>query len=324
MDTKRRNGQFFTQRSPFDHPLFREWVSLIPDIGNAHFAEPFAGTNNLIAQSMEQLPGVSLSQWTAHDIIPANDANIVPEVSIVYNDSIANPVSADVIITNPPYLAKNSARRRGMTDVEFGGFGDLFEVSLSGMLDNAPYVAAIIPESFMTRTLFRDRLHGIISIGSRIFDDTDCPVCLAFFVPDASDFVIYLGHQRLGMMSELERLRLPEVPRGRIHHNVPDGELGLYAVDGTSGTSIRYVRGSDIDPGLIKVSSRSITRIHVDDVNVDDILIENLNRAINDMRDKTHDIFLTSFKGLRKDGRYRRRLDWETSSRIIGSVIATR
>ena len=51
------------------------------------------------------------------------------------------------------------------------------------------------------------------------------------------------------------------------------------------------------------------------------ILLKINNIILNEYRDKTHDIFLTSFKGLRKDGVYRRRIDFRTVKCIMNKAI---
>jgi hypothetical protein len=52
-----------------------------------------------------------------------------------------------------------------------------------------------------------------------------------------------------------------------------------------------------------------------------DDLINEANAVISEYRDISHDVFLTSFKGLRIDGLYRRRLDWNTTARILGTAL---
>ena len=56
------------------------------------------------------------------------------------------------------------------------------------------------------------------------------------------------------------------------------------------------------------------------EVNLNDF-IDECNRKIMQYRNATSDVFLTSFKGLRKDGRYRRRLDFNTAKNIMSSVL---
>jgi hypothetical protein len=47
--------------------------------------------------------------------------------------------------------------------------------------------------------------------------------------------------------------------------------------------------------------------------------IDMLNTRLTTIREKTHDVFLTAFKGLRRDGHYRRRLDWALTRAIVNA-----
>ena len=63
----------------------------------------------------------------------------------------------------------------------------------------------------------------------------------------------------------------------------------------------------------MRAQCRSITKIGVP-WRVD---IDMLNTTLATIREKTHDVFLTAFKGLRRDGYYRRRLDWALARAIV-------
>ena len=108
--------------------------------------------------------------------------------------------------------------------------------------------------------------------------------------------------------------------------NNPVGLLGLTAIDNTTTATIKFRPGGEIDSRKIKGTSRSATRIsspildgHPD--KLEEIIVRS-NEILSAYREATQDVFLTSFKGLREDGKYRRRLDWQTTSRILGTAIA--
>lgn len=332
MDEKIQHGQFYTIRSPFHHELFRSWVRELGGVSELSFVEPFAGSNNLIHLTRELIPFKN-TQWRAYDIDPeAVGENLVPEVKLIQNDSFEHMPEADVMLTNPPYLAKNSARRMGMETDHFGEHGDLWELSVAKMIEKTKFLAAIIPESFLTRQLFQERLYGVVSITEQIFDDTDFPVCLALWVNEPrEDYPVYIGEELIGEYRDL--LRKSKVENSptdelKVVFNDPDGLLGLQAVDDTKKPSIKFRRGEEIPRGEIKATSRAKTRLSVydgrdsiiDEANLDEV-IEELNKTLNSYREETGDIFLTSFKGLRGDGRYRRRLDWKKASKIIHSTL---
>lgn len=329
MDNKRKNGQYFTTKNIFTHPLFLEWIDKTPI--NSTFIEPFAGSNNII--SLMRDVGFN-NNWLSFDIEPSKN-NICPDINIIQRDMISSyPDNINgVVITNPPYLAKNSAHRRhyNFPDTKYD---DLYKLSLDIILSHHDYVCAIIPESFITQNLFHDRLFGIISINQKMFDDTNFPVCLALFERQTDqDFQIFSGEKYLFHYLDGIKImnRLLSVPdsflKSNVNNwrfNVPDGELGLFAIDSTSGDSIIFDLGSKIPSESIKVSSRSSTRIANDyvlgSIDIDDIIFES-NIILTKLRLKTYDVFFTAFRGLRKDNKYRRRLDFNLSKRILNKAI---
>ena len=227
----------------------------------------------------------------------------------------------NIAITNPPYLGKSSAKRLKLDWYEDNIYDDLYKLSLDRMLDNFNYVAAIVPESFITSGEFRDRLEIVVSLTTIMFEDTDCPVCLALFSPSHSpDYEIWSMNTFLGYNSDMEKLKIDSRVNIHMKFNDPNGRLGLRAIDSTI-PSISFVLGNTIPSDKIKHSSRSLTRISVD-TNIDTTkLIDKANSILVKYRKETQDVFLTSFKGLRKDGKYRRRIDFKTARLIINKAI---
>ena len=320
---KKLNGQFFTVVNPFIHTLFFHWIDTIENFDERVIVEPFAGSNNIV----NMIEGLGFeNKWHSYDIDPVDDElNNNKKTIIVQRDTINDfPRNDGVVITNPPYLAKNSATRSGLEFPETT-YDDLYKLALDVMLRNTEYVAAIIPESFMTQGLFHNRLYGVISLTAKMFDDTECPVCLALFCPEEkqeepSNFYVYSGDRFIGTYVELQQYMCQPTLSLNYKFNDPKGQIGLMAIDGTARNSIRFVRGDEIDPSKIKVSSRSITRISVDaNLSDDDIenIIQRANSILDHHREATSDLFLTTFKGLRKDGKYRRRLDFGMAKRIL-------
>ena len=330
MESKIERGQFYTLTNPFELGRFRTWLEAIPRYESLKYLEPFGGANNIIAMMSATYPEIPLNNWSSFDIQPESlSQNLVPTVTVQKQDTLARfPVGFDVCITNPPYLAKNSATRKG-SDINFESYQDLFEISLSRMLADCNWVAAIIPESFLTRSIFTERLEFVISLTMEMFDDTEFPVCLAVFSKTSSlDFEIWAGEQHLGTMAELkefEESALVVPQRGIFTFNDPQGELGLTAIDATLEPSIRFHSGDLIPSADIKISSRALTRISSKFLPTKngelDQLIEIANRHIANYREGTKDVFLTSFKGLRQDGKYRRRMDWNTASKILATSL---
>jgi hypothetical protein len=329
MENKIQHGQFYTTGNCFKHKVFTDWYNAIPNKESLKIIEPFAGANSIIKLIDESHLSIPHSQWSSYDIEPeAVSKNLTPDIPLVKADTIKDyPDGFDICITNPPYLAKNSAKRKGM-EVDFGECSDLFEVSLNIMLQKSKYVAAIIPESFISRGIFTDRLDFVISLNYEMFDDTDFPVCLAVFGPiPTPGFDIYIGDKKVGSSLNIKKKfndLFSASHKSKIKFNAPDGILGLKAVDGTSKRTISFVKGSEIPSKEIKVSSRIRTRIdlpiQVNQLQLD-LLLKECNKVLEEYRDKTQDVFMTSFKGLRSDGFYRRRLDFRTANLIINKAL---
>ena len=327
--SKKTNGQYFTTTNPFKEDAFLRWFKAIPSQKRQIIIEPFAGSNNIV-QMINELK-FKRPHWYCYDI-EIQENNAVPEIQIIQQDTIENfPVieNAYVAITNPPYLAKNSATRNHL-DFKYPEYDDLYKKCLEVMLKNCEYVAAIIPESFITAGLFHNRLKSVISLTCKMFEDTECPVCLALFSPEKKktengDFEVFRQGQqeRIGTYSELNALAVKsETNKKNWIFNDPKGSLGILCCDDTKKATIRFVPGDEIDPSCIKVSSRAKTRISglPDEVDLNKF-IKKCNAILNKYRAETNDVFLTSFKGLRDDKMYRRRLDFETAKNIMGRAL---
>lgn len=328
---KIQHGQFYTKGNCFKHNAFRDWLNAIPNYSAVKILEPFSGANNIIKLLDEAGFAIPHENWGAYDIDPEAVAeNTVPAVSLIKQDTLKDfPTGYPICITNPPYLAKNSAKRKGM-EIDFSIYSDLFEISLNKMLQNCDYVAAIIPESFITRNIFTERLHTVISLNYVMFDDTDFPVCLALFNPEeTANYEIYIGDKYIGASDKIAQkasdlLLVPSDVKQKITFNDPKGQLGLRAVDGTKKATIEFVFGNTIDPATIKVSSRAITRISFSKKYSDAELariIKEANKILAEYRQITKDVFMTSFKGLREDSYYRRRLDFKTAASILNKAL---
>ena len=319
--SKRLRGQFYTITNPFDTVAFYKWLDAIPsEIRNGIFLEPFAGANNIPA--MLEDAEIVEAKWDCFDVEPSS-INRYPKSKIQERDTIANfPTGYHICITNPPYLSKNSATRRGIAYPNTG-YDDMYKLCLEKMLDNVEYVAAIIPETFLTSGLFTDRLIHVISLTCKMFDDTECPVCLALFVPEkTTDFTIWQMNEVLGKYSELKKGLVVPTQNHKWRINDPYGSVGIKCIDGTEQPSIMFCRGEEIDSKKIKHSSRSITRVSglPDDIDMDGFL-DTCNSILSAYRNETKDVFLASFKGLRADGRYRRRLDFATAKSIMSKAL---
>ncbi|OGN16696.1 MAG: hypothetical protein A3C88_02680 [Candidatus Yanofskybacteria bacterium RIFCSPHIGHO2_02_FULL_50_12] len=309
---KRQLGQYYTEGNPFTLRPFLAWAKKI-GLNNKHVLEPFAGANNII-RGLQSLGFAQ--QFTSFDIVPTDPA-------VVFRDTIKDfPQGFELCITNPPWLAKNSAHRRGLLFPDTP-HDDLYKHALQLCLDNCKYVAALIPATFLRSGIFHDRLDTVIFLhDQRMFLDTENPVCLALFRTASHQVKVFHDNEFIGALNELET-KLPQ-PTQRIHisFNHPSGSLGFVAFDNTREPSIRFMKGSQLKNYTVGFTSRMVTRIGGRFHNLDS-LIDNLNADIEKFRKETKDVFLTPFKGLRKDGHYRRRMDYRLARDFIAKYAHT-
>ncbi len=304
LEKKRLHGQYYTDGNPFVHPAFLEWAEK-SKLSKKRILEPFAGSNKII----RHLQSMSLcSSFDSYDIEPGHER---VDKRDTFDDF---PVGYEVCVTNPPWLAKNSATVRGLPFPDCN-YDDMYKCALELCLANCDWVAAVIPESFIRANVFKERLDHFVSLTANLFEDTGHPVGLAMFVPEQSDDVtVWSGEHKIGKLSALESLRPEPDPNGvPVSFNQPEGNVGLIALDNTRSASIRFCDIEELQDYRVKKSGRHITKLLVDG-NID---INQWNKFFNSFRNDTYDVLLTCYKGIRKDGKYRRRLDWQMARGII-------
>ncbi|MCY3884159.1 MAG: hypothetical protein OXG24_04500, partial [Gammaproteobacteria bacterium] len=220
----------------------------------------------------------------------------------------------DVCITNPPWLARNSATVRGF-DFPICNHDNLYKFALQKCLENCEWVAALVPESFLRADLYQQRLSDFISIPHRLFSNTGHPVGLALFMPEPiEDVQIWHGKEWIGWLSDLESSKpLPMHDGPEVTFNDSDGNVGLIALDNTKEASIRFCDVKELSNYDVKRTGRHITKLSVSGY----VKIRTWNKYLNHFRNATRDVLLTCYKGIRHDGMYRRRLDWQIARGII-------
>lgn len=256
--------------------------------------------------------------------------DIDPSLDWRWNDSLIRipRVAHSIIITNPPYLTSYSAKRKGLI-AEVGDYftgtrhDDLYKLALENCLAASSHVVAIIPETFINSSFPKSRLASITVLEESPFDDTEVPVCVACFdgrTKRAAQVRVYKNDTYIGTLAQLERRRLKPRNKLRIRFNAPGGQIALRAVDQVGpGQTIRFMPRAALDYDLRKIghSSRLVTLIELE-LDIEDVeaLIAECNAILIRYRAETQDFPLSPFKGNRKDGVRRRRLDY-TSARAI-------
>lgn len=304
---KRTQGIYYTTGNPFNNPAFKDWAECAK-LSKSVILEPFAGANSLI----QMLGDMRLcNQFASYDLKPA-------EKDVRQLDTLSHfPQGYSVCVTNPPWLAKNSATARKLPFPQTQ-YDDLYKFALDKCLRNCEWVAALIPESFIRANLFRNRLKHFVSLTRKMFNDTGHPVGLALFQPEMSgDIMVWRDDKMIGLLSMLEQA-YPKVPENPIllSFNEPEGNVGLLALDNTYEASIRFCDVNELKGYAVKPTGRHITKIKVNA----EIRIKDWNDCLMSFRAITQDVLMTCYKGIRKDGQYRRRLDWNTARGIVNYV----
>ncbi len=240
------------------------------------------------------------------------------------------------IVTNPPYGSKSVATKNRNKagdsgddyQAEFENFSNIYLRSIQKCLDEADYVAAIIPLSFINSGQFREHLETVVSLNYRLFKKTTCPVCLALFrnwEKDQGDptpcetFAFWIGDKSVGFFDDLDFVNQYQTTKSKkMEKNVQGGQVGLYGFDLEKGRTIKFYMGEEISDSKVKKTSRSITKINLNRKDVDlETIVLFANQLLEQQRNATGDSFLTPFNGLRKDSQYRQRLSFEDAEYIL-------
>lgn len=337
---KKSAGRYLTEGDPFEYEAFKEWITEAC-LNSETICEPYAGKNNLLYFAYNRYADLLQDKkFFSFDVTPCSKQdNRFPSSEIIKANTLFNipQDNIDIIISNPPYLARNSARRQKLDfPFDYDGQGiarpsDLYQICLDTALKQAKYVCFLIPESFITSKYDKSRLSAVISLRGDLFSDTEMPVCLALFVPQATkDYkIIKADGATIGKYSEISKINekiLCYQQNPQIKFNRRDGQIGLRGLDDTKSASIRFCDKSEIPADKVKTSSRGLTRIYsplFDELTSQQLndLIVIANRILNEWRIETSDLFLTAFKGIRKDGSYRRRLSYDIANRLLVAAL---
>ncbi len=312
---KRSLGQFFTKN---DFWLKKHIVDFIKKVNPDLIIDPFAGNGDMLFSvqkiGFKKIKGLDIDTTLNWD----------------YNDSLVEIpyFSNSIIVTNPPYLTNYSAKRKGIyinvkKYFDSCHYDDIYQLAIEKCMVS-DYGVMIVPETFINSNFPKDRLVSITIIEDNPFNDTENPVCVFCFNNKSKSFneiKIYKNDVFIGNLDYFEKMRKIPNKKMPIKFNVSNGQIALRAVDTTNPLKpISFMKPQEIEYDLseIKDSSRLITVI---DLKVNNDLIEDIIRLSNqilfDFRDKTHDILLSPFKGNKKNGERRRRLDYLTARAIL-------
>ena len=306
---KQTLGQFFTKN---DFWIKNHVFEFIKSTKATIAIDPFAGNGDLLKAAK----GMGFKKTTGFDI----DKSLNWEI----NDSLLSvpKIKNSITITNPPYLTNYSAKRKKIYDsvkkyFEICKYDDIYQLAIEQCLNNN-FGVMIVPETFINSKFPKHRLTSITIIEDQLFDDTENPVCVICY---DNKIKVYKNDKMLGTLGYFEKMRRTPQKNIYIKFNSPKGQIALRAVDTTDpARPISFMKPEEIDYDLsdIKQSSRLITVV---ELNTKKEKIEKIIKFSNDLlfdfRKKTNDVLLSPFKGNKKNGERRRRLDYLTARAIL-------
>jgi len=329
---KQNLGQFNTKKDVWLRPHIKEFIA---DSGYKNVMDPFAGAGDLLF-AVNDLPWKNVY---GYDIDPELDWPISDGlIDVLYHEDT-------IVVTNPPYLAKNSAKRNNFPAYKYfkdNDYEDLYQLAIHRVLARYKDAVFIIPETYFQNGIFTSYLQSHTVIEENPFTDTDCPVCVAcfhttndFMAIAGNNYDVYKNDEYLFNRKTLEDMLWDfnfnrhgycawSVPPYNITFNDPYGNLGLRGVDGVDEYDrIRFCRPEDLgyDLNNIKVSSRAITLIDVEGLEITDVFIEKANVLLQTLRHRTHDVVLSPFKNNNRLGQRRRRLDFKWARKILEKTM---
>lgn len=318
------NGQFFTERDIFKNNFVFKNFMEVNKLWTKNILEPFAGANNLINFLLKQKPKL---KYQSFDIEPKNE-------NVKENDSINNWIykNFDLVITNPPYLSKHSARRMKL-NVNFHNYDDLYKLSLDRCLSNVRYTIAIIPTTLINSNRKEDQklIKKLVIFQllpcNKNFNDTIHPVALAYFdnKKNNNDFQLYENDKFIGSYFDLikkEKEILKPKNNLQITFNKPNGNICINTGDNTKDkNNIKFLESSWLDDANVKKTDRHKVKMDIQGVNITPETIRYLNNKIMELRNNQCDYLWASFKGVSKNGHFRKRLDFHKIKKIINATI---
>jgi len=320
---KQNLGQYNTKNSVWLRPHIIEFIM---DAGATTIVDPYAGNGDIFT-------ALHLHDCHAHYV----GYDIDPELNWPINDGLRDIPEHDnaIVVTNPPYLAKNSANRNNFPAYKYfndNDYEDLYQLAIHRVLARYKKAVFIIPETYFQNGIFTSYLHSHTIIEENPFTDTDCPVCVACFHATndfraiaGNNYKIYKNDDYLFNRFELEDILWDFNSNTHIGITFNDqyGNLGLRGVDGVDQFDrIKFCKPEDLNYDLSTVgnTSRAITVLDVD-YPIDDYFIKIANVYLENLRDKTEDVILSPFKNNNKLGQRRRRLDFKWARKIIEKTM---
>ena len=318
-------GKYYTTKNVFvNNRVFSDFIDRF-NLWAEAVLEPFAGANHLI----KHLQTIN-NKWTfkAFDLWP-NGQNIIK------NDSLKNwnyGTNVPLIITNPPYLAKNKATKLKLGwDYHDQPYDDLYKIALATMLKNCRFLIAIIPTTLIysqqkcDQWLLEKLVKFQIINQNDNFEDANLLIALAYFDRYKNDniinFELYQNEILIGNYQTLQWSPARLNHDIKVIFNAKKANLEIKCIDGSKANDlIRFIDIKTIKRP-VKTSDRQICQIRVEGVNINEHTISQLNEKLAWLRQHNYHYLWTTFKSTNQLNQVRRRARFKLIRQIIQSVL---
>jgi hypothetical protein len=313
-------GSFYTTDEAWLNAPVRAFMNQAL-LSSSSVLDPFAGDGHLLDLVRREFGAAVFGLDIAGEKWARNNSLV----------NIPNP-GRSMIVTNPPYLANHSARRKGVaalvaTYFDGSDYDNLYKIALERCLSVADFVVAVIPETFLLSSFDKSRLAVVSVIEGDLFSDTEAPAVVACFAPAGSvqDADVYVGEKPIGSLNQILELRRGRSRAGvQMVFNDPNGRIGLRAVDAQDvRRRIEFIVGDfEYKRSKIKESSRLMTYLDIPELSDAEVVevVARANVLLAELRKKSFDVVLAPFKGNDKSGNRRRRLDYALARQIINDA----
>ncbi|ARU91844.1 hypothetical protein SCLARK_001308 [Spiroplasma clarkii] len=302
--------------------FLRKYIAKIDTI-----LDPFAGAGDLFLWIKQKIDPNEELRYVGYDI----DSKLGWSV----NDSLTKiPILENAfIVTNPPYLSKNSCSRNNYIDTYNMYFidsehPDLYLIALEKMIETGLPGIAIVPETIINSKFSKKNINKIVVIEPNPFEDTEVPICVVCFNGKTYKKTrIFKNDKYIGVLDHLIESS-PSPKKINLHDLRFNDILGTIAIKGIDSTDPKNkiefldVRNLKYDVNKIKNTSRAITIVSSMLFNNCDErerngIIEKANEILNNFRKNTNDVLLSPFKGNNKESVRRRRMDFALARNIL-------
>lgn len=319
--------QFFTHR----YEALRPFIDAYP-VAARVVVDPFAGAGHLLR--------LFDASTLAIDVDPAVEPDLVC-------DSFEKlpRIGDTLIITNPPYCHRHILQKQNprlYEQVISTGYTDLYEYAIRRIFDQMGPVPmfALLPENFIASRTTKlrgelcDRIKAVQIHSTSTCTDTGQPTIMVYITPETvSSTELWIDAEyktEIVIGADGFRPSLPQC-KNRVDFGRKPGQsqeclrtnILLQATDGGANNRIKLLHVSERNYKS-KTTDRSYTQVVPHSpltVGQISLLISGFNQWVEQWRESTYGLGLTSFRNNTSGGFRRKRLDFKLARSVINWII---